>query len=219
MKKQSMILLGITCLFVMAGLFSPQQVLAAPLSQTGQPEQDVSFADIGYTQDIVLQGPYGRSTIIFSLPPEWQLLSGARLELNLSAYFSTFVIGQEEQNLDTINAGQLEVRFNGVSLPGEVLQGRGEKTLLLNLPEETLLPDPDSGLHRLEILWNAGATCEMNLTTSIVLHPESRLVLPYTLTTPAPALSRYPRPLIQTAPGLARQVVLVLPDRDRKSVV
>lgn len=216
MKKHSLILLGNVCVLLFS-LLMPQSALAAASPQTAQPVPTISFSDLGYAQDLVLQGPYGSATLTFSLPPEWRLLPGAELQLELSAYFSTLVIGQEDQNLDTINAGQLEVTLNGAPLPDTVLQGRGDKTLNFLLPEAALLPDSVSGLHTLTIQWNAGATCEINLATSIILHPTSRLILPITLVTPKIDLGRFPWPLIQPTAGFNRGVTLVLPDQPSAS--
>ena len=216
MRKNNLLLLGTTCVLLFS-LLIPQSALAAASPQTTQPVQSITFSDLGYTQDQVLQGPFGSTVFTFSLPPEWRLLPGAELQLELSAYFSTLVIGQEEQNLDTINAGQLEITLNGVPLPDTVLQGRGNKTLSFPLPEAALLPDAVSGLHTLMIQWNAGATCEINLATSIILHPTSRINMPFELVNPDIDLGRFPWPLIQHTAGFNRGLTLILPDQPSAS--
>ena len=197
----------------------PQADTPAPADQetpTANTEADkgdaLSLKDLGMARERNLQGPYDSFTLEFTLPADWKLLPGAELQLDLTAFFSNLLVGQEQRDLGGVVAGALDVALNDVALPKTMLQNNGQQKVTLPLPLEAVQPDPLSGLHRLVIQWDASASCDFNLATSLLLANTSQLVLPHQVVSLPLNLADFPRPLAQYNQS-AVPVYLVTPDK------
>jgi len=172
----------------------------------------LSLKDLGMARERNLQGPYDSFTLEFTLPADWKLLPGAELQLDLIAFFSNLLVGQEQRDLGGVVAGALDVTLNDVALPKTMLQNNGQQKVILPLPPEALQPDTLSGLHRLVIQWDASASCDFNLATSLLLANTSQFVLPHQVVSLPLNLADFPRPLAQYNQAAAA-VYLVTPDK------
>lgn len=185
----------------------------APAADTEAEKGDaLSLKDLGMTRERNLQGPYDSFALEFTLPADWKLLPGAELQLDLTAFFSNLLVGQEQRDLGGVVAGALDVTLNDVALPKTMLQDNGQQTVTLPLPPEALQPDTLSGLHRLVIQWDASASCDFNLATSLLLANTSQFVLPHQVVSLPLNLADFPRPLAQYNQSAA-PVYLVTPDK------
>lgn len=189
------------------------EVHAAALSEeilVGQ----VELRDIGLMMDRVLQGPYDSAELYFTLPPSWKLTGDeAKLHLNLTAYFSSMVIGQGATSAEGLVAGNLAVMLNGVTLQRKFLQSSGNQTIEITLPEEALIAEPLTQRHHLVIQWDASASCNFNLATSVVIHPDSKFSFSYQKSTLPLDLSEYPSPLYLQNTPFPVAVTIVVPDQ------
>ena len=172
----------------------------------------LTLGDLGMIGELNLQGPYDSFTLEFTLPADWKLLPGAELQLDLTAFFSNLLVGQEQRDLGGVVAGALDVWLNDVALPKTMLQDNGQQKVTLPVPSEALQPDPLSGLHRLVIQWDASASCDFNLATSLLLVNTSQFVLPHEVVGLPLNLADFPRPLAQYNQAAA-PVYLVTPDK------
>lgn len=225
MIRKAMLIAGIwMCL---AGLITaPVAAAALPQAETPTPTDQettaantevvegdtLSLKDLGMARERNLQGPYDSFTLEFTLPADWKLLPGAELQLELTAFFSNLLVGQEQRDLGGVVAGALDVTLNNVALPKTMLQDNGQQKVTLPLPPEALQPDPLSGLHRLVIQWDASASCDFNLATSLLLANTSQFVLPHQVVSLPLNLADFPRPLAQYNQAAA-PVYLVTPDK------
>ncbi|NPV85795.1 MAG: hypothetical protein HPY45_07270 [Anaerolineae bacterium] len=174
----------------------------------------VELRDIGLVMDQVLQGPYDSAELYFTLPPSWKLTGDeAKLHLNLTAYFSSMLIGQGATSAEGLVAGNLTVMLNGVTLQRQFLQSSGNQTIEITLPEEALIAEPLTQQHHLVIQWDASASCNFNLATSVVIHPDSKFSFSYQKAAVSLDLSEYPSPLYLQNTPFPAAVTIVVPDQ------
>jgi len=190
----------------------PPVITGAITPASNYPQEDqVKFSDLGMQEDKILQGPFDSLGLNFSLPADWSVQNGGQLELSLTGYFSSIVPAQNEVNFDNTVAGYLTVVLNGITLQKIVLQGNGDRAFFLAIPGEALQVDPLTGLYSLTIQWDASASCTLNLTTSVIIHPDSLLILPHSSVPLSPNLVAYPRPFIQPNSPQSIGVSVVVP--------
>ena len=179
------------------------------IPEAANPADSIEFNRLGVQQDVFLQGPLDSTTLRFSLPVEWQLKEGAQLQLEFASYLSNLIIAQEVPNLEGAIAGRLEVSLNGVPLEKIVVSGSGEHSATLDIPSEALMSEP----YELTLQWDASASCESNLVSSLALHASSLLVLPHNEVDMPLDLSNYPQPLYQAGNPFQQMIKIVVPDQ------
>lgn len=187
--------------------------------ETDNIEYQVSFAMLGESQPIFLQGPLKQASIPFSLPPEWVTQPGAVLHIEATTLISNFMVGQEIPNLETINTGKVSIWLNGILLGSDFLQGSGQHILEYAIPENALQAHSTSGLNELLLEWDATSSCDQNIAASISIAPISYLYLPHEQASPATSLEIYPSPFYQHNNPLAHPVTLVIPDSATQAVM
>jgi cellulose synthase operon protein B len=214
MKRTLLTVCSLALTLMMGLVYLPTgTVHAAQFANSAQQagaENQVPLSLLGMPSNEYLQGPLDKLTLTFSLPPDWQLTSPGTLQLELTSTFTSLIIAENPINLDHIIAGRLDVTFNGVSLDTTLLQGSGERSLSLALPP--LPPDPLTGLYTLAIQWDAGASCDQNVATSLAIRNTSMLILPHQVVPVPLALGQYPLPFYQVNPAFPISVSLVIPD-------
>ncbi len=134
------------------------------------------------------------------------------MQLDLTAFFSNLLVGQEQRDLGGVVAVALGCDLNDVALPQNHAARQRPAKVILPLPPEALQPDPLSGLHRLVIQWDPSASCDFNLATSLLLANTSQFVLPHQVVSLPLNLADFPRPLAQYNQSAA-PVYLVTPDK------
>lgn len=173
---------------------SPTPDAPALVVNDDTPENQITFDQIGAEGDILLLGPYDSRTLSFSLPPEWQPVSGeAALLLELTWTVSSLVPAQGESRVEGLIAGVIEAKLNNTVLQTSVLSGSGSDNLTIPLPDGALSP----GVNQLEITWSASTACDFNLSSSLNISPTSKLVIPHTNRALSPQLTSFPAPFYQ----------------------
>lgn len=202
---------------VLAGSFSyaQQQPTEAPVLDEN-PANQVTLSDLGITQDSFLLGPVDSLTFTFNLPASWQLTPGAVLQLDITTYFSSLVIAQEEIDVEDFIAGHIGVTFNGIALQPAVLNGNVFRSIFFEIPDHALTPNPYVGKHKVVVVWDASESCDANLATSVAIHPSSTLHLPHEITPVPTDLSHFPAPLYLEDNPFSAAAALVVADEPTK---
>lgn len=178
---------------------------AAPSLQTA----GIPLTELGAQPFEALQGPFDELLLTFQLPGSWRLQEGSELSLSLQNFFSSFVPAQAEALQEELVAGHISVAVDGNLVQRQVLNQNGE--LLLNVP---LSPDvfTASGFeHTLSIAWDASASCDLNLSSTIIIDPQSALTLIHAEGLYTPLLAELPYPFFATNPVEREATLVVLP--------
>jgi hypothetical protein len=85
----------------------------------------VSFTQMGQQAPLLLQGPADSVTIPFNLAWNQQPEGMAKLELQISAYFSSLVAAESASTISGLVAGDFSAALNGVSIGVKTLQMSG----------------------------------------------------------------------------------------------
>jgi hypothetical protein len=224
-------MLRFVCYFiavVMLALFAPATIAAqgptptptptSPLPPTSESVGEVvTFSLLGF-KDRTMRGPYDQSSVVFSLPADWRLTEGAKVEITFSTSFSgsgapltrsgSTPVGAQSA---VIYSGSLEMVFNGVSLGAVVLDRAGERTVTLPIPLTALTTPSRSGRSTLQFVLNT-VGCEFDWQTTVVIQATSRFILPHQFASPLMDLKLLPRPVYQ-ASFVADAALLIVPNK------
>ncbi|MDR3575815.1 MAG: cellulose biosynthesis cyclic di-GMP-binding regulatory protein BcsB [Anaerolineaceae bacterium] len=191
---------------------------AAPTSQaSGAAPSDstISFSQLGLT-DTILNGPYDTLTINFSTPDDWQLQTGATVQLTLSPSFTP---GKTVSNgpVATSSGGILYVSYNGSSVSQIGLTWTGENSLTLAIPPSALKSTRQDGRQQLQLFLNAGTDCQDNARSDVVVKANSSIFLPHAYIAPDTSLSALPKPFYIKSNFAPIPAVVVIPDKPSTS--
>lgn len=164
---------------------------AAPVLQTG----GVPLTALGAESYEVLQGPFDEVRLPFQLPSSWQVDEGGLLTLDVQTFFSSFVPAQQEVSQEELVAGNLSVWLDGSLLSREVLSQNGALTLSIPLPVGAFITGPN---HELLLDWDASASCDLNLSTTLLVGPASNIVFSQTASGFDADLGNLPYPFFTT---------------------
>jgi len=101
-----------------------------------------TFEQLGYSEKLMV-GPFDSTSIFFSLPANTQLKSGTSVTLKYALAWS----GSTETVTDIGVAGTLLVYFNDELIDTIVLNGAGETTKEIIIPDIALNAVDDEGRH------------------------------------------------------------------------
>ena len=195
------------------GLWAPaQQSYAGGLADD---ESLVSFARLGATEKS-LRGPFDSASIDFSLPANWKLGAGARLQLNLNTFFAgddRAVAGAAapDSRGGRVFGGMLQVLLNNVTLSTVLLDQPGERSITIPITATALLLARGDGRHLLSMLLDTNEPCGAEHYTSVVIRSSSALLLPHQIVAPPTDLARLPLPIFQRS-FLPDAATIVVPD-------
>ena len=165
-----------------------------PTSVTAELGNIITLNQLGYT-DKVMVGPYGASSVLFSLPSTWQLTPDGTLTLYYS--FTGGLINNGLANQAVVAGGTLTVYFNNVVIDTIVLNQSGNMTALISLPTSSLTPAAD-GRYKLSFFFDASVNCNyLNVASTLVISSSSELNLQHQVLPPPTDLSNFPRPIYQ----------------------
>ncbi len=172
-------------------------------AQTAVGNDDLSFELFGFSDEI-LQGPYDNVGYNFSIPANWQLQPGAKVELDLE--ISAFAF--DATGTEIRPEGDILVSFNGTQLDTIRLDQNGAQTIVLDIPNEALI-EPDNGRYSLDLRLDSGSDCTIETDTTIRIKNSSIFTLPHDFTTPPTDLTLFPRPFYQRSfdPDVATVVI------------
>ncbi len=179
----------LTLLVLALGLLA--SVPAAPALQTGAQLREIPLTQLGAEPFAALQGPYSRLALTFTTPPNWDPQTGSTLTLDLQSFFSSFVPAQGEVAQQNLVGGHISVRVDGTVLHRAVLSTNGEQQISLALEPGLLAA---GWQHSLDIDWDASASCQFNLSSTVLVQPSSLLSISYAEAAVEPALAQLPYP-------------------------
>jgi hypothetical protein len=193
-------------LLVIASLLALLLSSAAPALQTA----GIPLTTLGAEPFEALQGPYDQVHLQFQVPGHWRLQQGSSLTLSLQSFFSSFVPAQAEASQEELVAGNISVLIDGNLVQRDVLSQNGE--LLLTIPLSPSLFTAPGPEHDLTIEWDASASCDLNLSSTVIVNPESALLLEHIEGTYTPDLNTLPYPFFTTNALAQQGTLIIVPD-------
>lgn len=164
-----------------------------------------TFNELGYSERI-MTGPYDSTTMLFGLPPTWQLQDGGKIFLRYSFSFT----GSNQP----LVGGTLFVYFNNTVVDTIYLNQTGEFTQEINIPASALQSSSEDGRHYLGLLFDASINCsDQDLNSSLIINEESEVIFSYTNVPPILDLSKFPNPLYQQTSVVKIPTTIVIPDQ------
>lgn len=165
----------------------------------------VMFNLLGAT-DQTLSGVFDGTRYLFSTPANWKLEAGAQVQLDITVFSS---LASDQQQL----GGFLEFRFNRTLLGTVELTQPGNQRIVLDIPEQALIPVRSDGRHEFEVALDNPTGCDVapDKRTAVIVRSTSRFVLPHTLIPLDTDLRNLPRPIFQGS-FTPDRATLVLPD-------
>lgn len=183
---------------------TPQPNLIA--AQVSDPNS-VTFAQLG-KNEIQLSGPYDSATFTFTMPADWKLSEGSKLNLAMAVAFNAVWT-------NAVNAGggigMITVTMNNVMIATLPITQVGEVQNEIAIPA-SVFSDNISRMN-LKIALDSNYQCLVaNSQISVMIHPGSYFTFPHQNIQPDTNLVNFPRPIIQNSisPDAA---LIVLPDQ------
>ncbi|NQU29504.1 MAG: cellulose biosynthesis cyclic di-GMP-binding regulatory protein BcsB [Anaerolineae bacterium] len=216
MKKNFLSILLV--LILSAAIFSrPIASVSAQTSSTPTPPEPIlisgdegifTFSQLD-AREVMLFGPDDAYTLVFGLPANWQLTSGAELNLIMATSFYSYAdnITITPETL----GGFLTVRLNRILLGVLTLNEAGNIESSLPIPREALESFRADGQMELEISLNSGLSCIVDQQMNVLIQPSSRFSLPHEETQPNTDLANFPRPIYQ-ASIFPDEALMIVPD-------
>jgi hypothetical protein len=188
-----------------------EEVVPAALP-AADPEDTVSFGVLGLSE-VYLYGPYDALRVRFSLPPTWELGEGAELRLVMSASVINEGVANAPLYTGGAIAGSLDVTFNGQLISSLALQSGRNVLYQVSIPVDALVPVRSDGRHELYLFLNAGIDCDLDFhRTTLLISPESALILPHELVSPPVSLAQLPKPFYAQGLFLIDPAAIIVPD-------
>ncbi len=172
----------------------------------------VSFAQMGQQAPLLLQGPADSVSIPFNLVWGQQPEGAAKLELQISAYFSSLVAAESSAATSGLVAGDFSAALNGTPLGVMTLQTSGDQTLSFDFDSSLLKPAGGNDTNELTLSWDGSASCRMNLLSSITILPTSTLQFNSIQMDRKAAFEDFPAPFYIANSISPASVTLVVPD-------
>jgi len=176
----------------------PQSPASIPLSLTG-------------FNDSIMESPVDQLTYTFGLPADWQLESGATLQLNLTAFYDVDVELADSNQEEDAFSGLLRIEFNDQLIEVLPVDWVGERFVTIPILDDALVTERDDRRHRLTLIFESRFECGSNRQSGLVVSNESFFTFPYESVSPTLDLTTLPYPFQQQsfAPDAAW---LVVPD-------
>jgi len=201
-----------TKFILLAFVFSLGLVAAnqgAPRLQEGSLVSEIALTDLGAEPFEVLQGPFDEVHLTFQVPANWQVQDFSSLNLSLQNFFSSFVPAQGEVNQEALIAGNINLVLDGNLIFRSVLSVSGQQDL--SIPLSPAMFSAPQRTHELIIRWDASASCDLNLSSTILIRPESALVLTHADLGFSADLSQLPFPFFSHHALEDTNTLIVLP--------
>lgn len=181
----------------------------APRLQEATLVSEIALTELGAEPFEVLQGPFDEVTLTFQVPANWQVQDFSSLDLSLQNFFSSFVPAQGEVNQEALIAGNINLILDGNLIFRSVLSVSGQQDL--SVPLTPAMFSAPQRTHDLIIRWDASASCDLNLSSTILIRPESALVLSHADLGFSADLSQLPYPFFSHHALEDTPTLIVLP--------
>ena len=193
----------------------PAAAAALPQPQAAPLDPDVvTFEQLrrGETQ---LIGPFDSTSFSFALPANWEVKTGAKLNLSMGVSFNSFTVMEETEVVRVGGGGTLSVLMNGMLISAIPLNELGEIERVLEIPVEAFKSNRSDGRMELTLNLDSEFACYINdgnNQMSVFLHPKSFFTLPHNFIQPGTSLVNFPRPIIQNS-FIPDTALLVIPEQ------
>lgn len=213
MRTKAFIVLALFILLIISPVHAAAQSLYTDFNPSGNQEIQIidnrvifSFADLNYREKNLVS-PIDATRIIFSLPPNWTLVSGGELEL----HYDVLLSGSDVENV-VGGGGNLFVNLNGIIIGTLPLNETGSNVIRLQIPPEALAAALEDGRHLLTISLEAQLSCIYDARVLVTIKPTSLLDLTFEETSPELDLSRLPAPFFLDSSFIPDGVYVVVPN-------
>jgi hypothetical protein len=164
-----------------------------------------TFGELGYSERIMLS-PYDSATMLFGLPPTWQLIEGGKIILRYNFSFN----GANQSSL----GGTLLIYFNSALVDTIYLNQVGEFVKEITIPVSALSNTSPDGRHYIGLFFDASINCsEQDVNSTLIVSASSEVVFAYTNTPPQIDLSKFPAPLYLPSSLVKIPATIVIPDQ------
>jgi hypothetical protein len=160
-------------------------------------------------QEIRMFGPFATETMLFGLPANWQLLEGAKLELDMEVSIQGVAA---TNGASAAYGGTLTVAFNGNVVAALPLNQSGAITQTIPIPLQRLRSIRPDGRVDLTFLLSSSEACLIDQKMDVVIRPSSRFTIPHDIILPDTNLAKFPRPLYQDS-IFSDSVRIIIPDQ------
>lgn len=174
-------------------------------AQTIITRDEITFAQFGLNTQ-TMEGPFDTARYFFSLPANWRLSTGVKLNLDLEIN----AIVRDTAGNERPPRGRIQVLFDGKAVETIRITENGRQIINLDVPNDALEPSAD-GRFSIELNLDSGDDCELESETTVTIYDSSVLVLPHSLGAPQLDLSLLPRPFYQRS-FEPDEVTIVIPD-------
>jgi hypothetical protein len=179
-------------------------------SAVGEIPIALSFAQLGL-DDAELVSPFGIARLIFSTPPNWQLMAGGDIQIDYNLLLSGAGLAQMDDSANPYG-GSLSVTFNDYLIGTIPLGNVGSNTVRFQLPPEALLPTLEGGRHFLRIALDAGFSCQNSIRAVVTIKNTSMLNLVYETSSPKLDLSQLPAPFYLDNAFIPEKNLVITPE-------
>lgn len=179
-------------------------VVVTDLQQAGT---DFTFAQLK-EEERRLFGPYATETVLFGLPANWRLTADAQLELDYSVTIQT----SNTANNGQFFGGSLTIFMNDDIVSVIPLEQSGRFTQTIAIPLVAFETARRDGRQELSIVLSSGQSCLFDARVDVIIHSNSRFIIPHDVTAPNTDLTKFPRPLYQDT-IFTDNVLIVIPDQ------
>lgn len=210
MKK---LFISFVLLLVIASLI-PNSVGFARQNQDAPVVLDLQQAGTDFTlaqlneEERRLFGPYATESVLFGLPANWRLTADAQLELD----YSVTIQSSDTANNAQFFGGSLTVFMNDDIISVIPLDLSGRFTQTIGIPITAFETARRDGRQEMTIVLSSGQSCLFDARVDVVIHSNSRFVIPHDVTVPDTDLTKFPRPLYQDT-IFTDNVLVVIPDQ------
>lgn len=151
-----------------------------------------TFSDLGITERTLL-GPLSETTILFSVPSNWQLTAGGVIQLQFEVIISGINQAVSEDASYPVGANII-VEFNNVLIGIVTVDRSGSYVQEFAIPNEALISPREDGRHAITITLDSQLGCNYELNASAKIKLASVVDLFYQQGKPTLDLSRLPAP-------------------------
>ncbi len=196
--------------------FSRQAVVRSAMAVTEDSQTvKIRLADMGFTEAVVLNGPFQEAAVTFSLPPDWKITGETLVELQVQVGFQSLMEAFTSGDLTfrPVNqAGVLRIRLNEEPPVDTIIKESGPQTLNLTFSDGVLRENMVE--NTITFAWDTAGACASDITSYLAIDPESSIRITHEAKTSEIDLTDFPKPffdnnLIQSYPT---SIILINPD-------
>ena len=178
---------------------------------------ELTFSDMQMVAPKLLTGPVSEYYLRFNLPVEWTPAGKVSLALELSAYFSSLLPGEDNSSISGLIGGNLTVTLNGFLLGVKTLQQSGDQVIQFEFDSSQLTIPTRGSVNELRIRWDGTSSCLMNLLSSVTVMPTSKMIFSYTENVGTLSLNDFPVPFFIENSLQPHPIILLLPASSTQS--